>query len=151
MNVLSNWKLTYKPGVTGETVVVAFGDELLEEPEMSLRRGLEVVGIPYGTPFLRPTEHDVYEVSISIQRSSATDAFARRDMLNQFVDRYDSTTRVPIRLEILNQTDRYYQWSAAFIHSASVKRLVGEGGDGEAAWLLRFGFTAVGLTRVAVP
>jgi hypothetical protein len=146
MNILSNWKLTYDPAGT-LAVLLDYHMELTDEPEMSLRRGLEVVTIPYGTPFLRPTKSDIYEVAISIMRRSSTDAFARRDMINQFVDRYDQTTRVPIRLEALNLTDRYYQWSAAFIHSASVKRVVAEGEDGAAGWLLKFGFTAVGLTK----
>lgn len=146
MNVLSNWKLTYDPSGT-PAVLLDYNMELTDEPEMSLRRGLEVVTIPYGTPFLRPTKSDIYEVGVSIMRSSSTDAFARRDMINQFVDRYDQTKRVPIRLEAANLTDRYYQWSAAFIHSASVKRVVTEGEDGDATWLLKFGFTAVGLSK----
>jgi hypothetical protein len=149
MNVASNWKLTYDP--TGTPAVILDFDMLMaDEPEMSLRRGVEVIGIPYGAPFLRPTLNDVYEVGVSIVRTSSTDAFARRDMLNSFVDRYDQTTRVPMRLEARDLTDRYYQWSAAYIHSASVKRLVNEGGDGEAAWLLRFAFTAVGMSRTAI-
>lgn len=147
MNVLSNWKLTYDPAGANPVVLLDYNMELTDEPEMSLRRGLEVVTIPYGTPFLRPTNSDLYEVAVSIERNSSTDAYARRDMLNQLTDRYDQTVRMPIRLEIANLTTQYYQWSAAFIHSASVKRLVPESEDGRAVWLLKFGFTAVGFTK----
>lgn len=146
MNILSNWKLTYDPTGT-PAVLLDYGAELAEEPEFSLRRGLDVIRIPYGIPFLRPTLHDVYEVLISIEHSSETDANARRDMVEQLTDFYDQTTKMPMRLEASGLTTRRYQWASSFIHTASVRRAVNSGGDGEAKWLLKIGFTAVGMTK----
>ncbi len=145
MNVLSNWKLTYSP-YADPVILLDYLAELTDEPEMSLRRGLEVVGIPYGTPFLRPTKNDVYEVALTISHTSESDANARRDMLNQLVDFYDQTERRPMWLEVSGLATHYYHWSAAFIHTASVKRVVAEGADG--AWLLKFAFTAVDCTKI---
>jgi hypothetical protein len=147
MNILSNWKLTYDPAGT-PLVLLDYGAELADEPDFSLRRGLEVVSIPYGVPFLRPTKHDVYDVAIAIMHSSASDAEARRDMLNQLSDRYSLTSRVPMRLEARDMATVYHQWSAAFIHSASVKRLVTQGIP--SGWLLRYSFTAVGFTKMTL-
>jgi len=145
MNVLSNWKLTYSPYAT-PVVLLDYLSELADEPEFALRRGLEVVSIPYGAPFLRPTKNDVYEVAISISHASESDANARRDMLNYLVDFYDQTDRMPMWLEIAGLTTHYYRWSSVFIHSASVKRVVAEGRDGE--WQIKFGFTGVDCIKI---
>ncbi len=146
MNIASNWKLTYDPTGT-PAVLLNYGDELLEEPELALRRGLEVVPIEGAVPLLRPTLADQYEASLGVIFKSSTDALARHDMLNAFTNRYDGTTVIPLRLEVTGLTTARFDWASAFIHSVSVRRHVDDSTDGSAAWLLRISFTAVALTK----
>jgi hypothetical protein len=143
MNIISQWKFTINPAGT-PVVILNYGDELLEEPTFTLRRGLEVIPIPEGVPVLRPTLADVYEFHLPIVNAAASDAEARRDMLLQFSDRYDSQAPFVLRWEIKDLTDRYSEFSSAFCHSPSIRRMVD---NVEGGWLLTLPITAVGMTK----
>jgi hypothetical protein len=143
VNILSQWKFTLDPAGT-PVVILDFDWELLEEPTFTLQRGLEIVPIPDGVPLLRPTKADVYNFVLPIVRVSESDAYARRDMINQFTDRYDDLGVVALRWEVDGLTDRYYQFSSAFFHTPSVRRLP-DNIDG--SWLLSLPITAVGCTK----
>lgn len=147
MIILSNWRLTLGPSGSS-TVIMDYDAELTEEPVVNIRRGLEVIAIPYGAPFLRPTKNDVYEISLSIIRRSATDVLARSNMLTELTDRYDQTISTWLKLDAKDLTDRYYVWDKAFAHSAGTQRAPEYDEDGRAAWLLKFSFTAVDFTKV---
>lgn len=147
MHLLSHWKLTHDP--TGTPVVILdYEDEIQDEPTISLRRGLNVIEIPYGTPFLQPTAQDVYEVSLTIIKGAASDALARRDMLAALTDRWDQLAKKPLRLEIRYQTDRYHQWASAFFTTAAPRLLVTDGPAN--AWALPITFTAVSFTKTII-
>lgn len=146
MNLLSKWKFTIDPAVT-PVVILDYGLEMAEEPLFTLRRGLEVVPIPYGVPLLRPTKADVYDFQFTIVYASESDAIARRDMLNQLSERYDQLDVAAMRWQVEDLTDRYFQFSSAFFHTAGVRRLVDHIAGG---WSLAVAVTAVGLTRTIV-
>lgn len=147
MNLLSKWKFTIDPAGT-PVEILDYGMELVEDPLFTLRRGLEVVPIPDGIPLLRPTKADVYDFNLTIWYAAADDATARRDMCNQLSERWGSMAVLPLRWEIEDQTDRYYQFSSAFVHTPAVRRLVDHIDGG---WSLTLPITAVGLARTILP
>lgn len=147
MSILSNWKLTYKPGITGETVVVAHDDELMEEPEIGPTVGYRVIPIRYGTPILDLDGSKVYDLSVTLIKYSATDAEARRDMMRAVIVQYDPLGKVPLRLEIRGLATERYDFTSAVFGRPRVRRLEAWGEDGKAAWSLALPITAVGASR----
>ncbi len=62
MTYLSQLRITYDPDDTA-TDFLAFGQELTSIPQLSFQRGAEVIAVPYGTPFIRPDQNDVLQLS----------------------------------------------------------------------------------------
>ena len=150
MSVLSNWKLTYKPGVTGETVIVNYDAELLEEPEFNMRIGNTVVPIRYGTPFIELTDADAFDLSVTLINYSATDALARQEMMRALIVRYQNLGKVPLRLEVRDLTSERYDFASVVFGNPRVRRLVDYGSEGAAAWSLALPIIAVGATRTTL-
>lgn len=70
MTYLSDLRITYDPD-DAATDFLAFGQELPSIPQLSIARGGEVIPVPYGTPFIRPDQNDVLQLSWAVQTGLA--------------------------------------------------------------------------------
>jgi hypothetical protein len=147
MMVESEWTLIYNPLGVSPITLVSPGDLLAAEPEFEISRGLEIIRIPGGVPFLRPTMEDVYRVSFDLAFSASTDAIARRTMLNQLINRFAVTAKVRFRIYFEGRdAGEAWDFTTGFITAARVRRLVNQGP--RCGWGLRLQLTAVGAAAV---
>lgn len=110
----SNWKLTFDPA-SAALVLLDYGQLIADEPRWSVAKGLEQVALPGGSaPFLRPSGNAVFQVSFEAYKDETLDRVARVRVLESLME-VAALDRKPLRVQIFEQTDRYYQFSAAYI------------------------------------
>jgi hypothetical protein len=145
MMIESRWILVYNPLGASPITIVQPGDMLSSEPEFEITRGLEVIRIPGGAPFLRPTAEDLYRFSFDVAYAKSSDAEARREMLNHLILRYAFTGKTAFQLLFQGrETGEAWNFTAGFITAARVRRLVNQGPL--CGWGLRLQVTAVGAS-----
>jgi len=110
----SNWKFTFDPA--GAALVwLDYGQLIADEPRWSLAKGLEQVPLPGGSaPFLRPSGNSVFQVAFETYQDETLDRIARVRVLESLMDVAD-LGRKPLRVQIADQTDRYYQFASAYV------------------------------------
>lgn len=110
----SNWKLTYDPAGAA-VVLLDFAQLIADEPRWSVVKGLEQVALPGGSaPFLRPSGNAVFQVGFETYQDESLDRIARVRVMTSLMD-VAELGRKPLRVEIYEQTDRYYQFASAYV------------------------------------
>jgi hypothetical protein len=110
----SNWKLTFDPA-SAALVLLDYTQLIAGEPRWSVAKGLEQVALPGGNaPFLRPSGNTVFQVSFETYQDETLDRIARVRVMTSLMEVAD-LERKPLRVQISEQTDRYYQFASAYV------------------------------------
>jgi hypothetical protein len=144
--VSSNWKITWDPAGTPETIL-SVGDDLAGDIIWRALRSHEVVDLlDATTPFLR--DGRTLSLSATFVRivKAADDAAARAAVLDALVAT-GTRGKLPVRIEPAGTTARYWQAPAALIiSSAPMPRLYGVG-----EWQQEIEIIMTGLVSVTPP
>lgn len=144
MNILSNWKLTYDPAGT-PLVLLDVGWKVAGELRFPLKRGLEVVDLAEAAaPFLRPAGNSVVTIQFEVFKDESLDKTARQAVMESLIA-VNALGKKPLRIEISGITDRYWQFSNAYLHEHNPARYLEAP---VARRVLGYTITATGLTQV---
>lgn len=146
-SIESNWQVIWDPA-GANTILLDYGQELASELEPQQSRGLEVVPIIEGLPFLRATGADVYQIGLKLFLDKADDKTARTDALQSMVTVAGYGVK-PLRIRIKDNTTHYWQFASAFITAHSPARAMVDVNN-LARMSRSFTITGVSLTRVAI-
>ncbi len=144
MNVISNWRFTlYPAGVA--VPLLNYGDEIDAEPTWPLRKPLDTINlVDSATPFLRPAGNTIYTLSWRLFADLDLDKTARQHVMEGLLY-YQNTAKGPLNIEIQGITDRFWQFSQAYLTEHTPQRWM----DAGTARIARgYSVTATGLVQI---
>lgn len=144
--VRSNWKITFDPAGTPETIL-AVGDDLAGDVTWRAVRSHELVDLlDATTPFLRDGRTLTLSASFTRIIQAADDAAARAAVLDALIAT-GSRGKKPVKIEASGITARHWEATAALvISSAPTPRLYGVG-----EWQQEIEIIMTGLSSVTPP
>lgn len=146
--IYSFWKITHDPTGTPRDIL-NFLDPIEEELKLVPVQGVEVIElVDVDAAFLRRTPGSSYTLTFTRERTFATDLAARREMLDRVTQHLPNLTLKPIRLEIMDDATRYYQFANAFVTITETRRKVE---SAKPRILETVSITGTGLTRTLTP
>ena len=143
MKIASNWKLRFDPA--GDNIVILdFGQYVDQEFPWKLAMNCDVVPIVDGAaPFLRKGGNAVVTLEFKTYSALAYDKYARRDMMRSLMD-IAALGKKPLRVEVYDLPDRYWQFAQCVISTAAPRREVEAT---KARWEQSYSIVATNLTQ----
>jgi hypothetical protein len=123
MPIISNYKLTFDPGGTPR-VLLDFGDKVDRELDFNFQRNVEEIQIPEAAePLLRLEGRRARRIEFVTWDDHASDRVARVRVMES-IGQIDALEKKPLRIEVADQTDRYWQFNNAAVVTHVPRRLL---------------------------